>query len=179
MKKSLIALCSLVFLCYGVVPSRSIGFETASAQTVDPRTGIDPQRLNQLRDLKVVTIRANGHKIKVWLMDNESKRQEGMMFLRPKDIHADEGMLFVFPSLQPGDINHGFWMHNCPCGLDICYIGPNKKVLNIADGHPFDDTSLKAAGDYQWVLEMKTNCAKRLGIKHGTLIQIPSGLKSS
>jgi uncharacterized membrane protein (UPF0127 family) len=146
-------------------------------ENTDARTGIDPERINQLKDLKAVTIKANGHSIKAWLMDNESKREEGMMFLRDKDVRSNEGMLFLFPSVQPNDGKHGFWMHNCPLGLDICYIGPNKKVLNIADGQPFDDTSLPPKDDYLYVLEMKTNCAKNLGIKAGTSIQIPDGLK--
>jgi len=151
----------------------------AQTTNVDPRTGNDPERINQLKDLKVATIVANGHKVKVWLMDNESKRQEGMMFLRDKDVHADEGMLFLFPSVQPNDGAHGFWMHNCPLGLDICYIGKQKKVLNIADGKPFDETSLPPSGDYQYVLEMKVGCAKKIGVKTGTKIEIADSLKTS
>ena len=84
----------------------------------------------------------------------------------------------MFPQVQPGDNNLMVLMHNCSAGSMTCYSGPNKKVLNVADGLPFNDKSLPAAGDYMWVLEMKTNCAKKLGIKRGTLILIPAGSKS-
>jgi uncharacterized membrane protein (UPF0127 family) len=151
-----------------------------SPQTnIDPRTGTDPNRINQLKNLKIVIVKAKGHKIKAWVMDNGSKRQEGMMFLEDKDVRSDEGMLFVFPMVQPGDLQHGFWMQNCPLGLDICFIGSNKKVLNIADGKPWNTTNLPPAGPYLYVLEMKTNCAKKLGIKAGTKIEIPNGLPST
>ncbi len=152
---------------------------SSTSTNTDARTGESPNRINQLKDLKVVTIKANGHPVKVWLMDTESKREEGMMFLKDQDVREDEGMLFLFPELQVNDGRHSFWMHNCPLGLDICYIGPNKRVLNVANGKPYDETPVAPTGDYRYVLEMKVNCARKLGVKPGTQVAIPDSLKGT
>lgn len=148
------------------------------AKDPDHRTGWAPDRVNQLKDLKKVDVKVAGHTVHCWLMDNESKREEGMMFLVDKDVHDDEGMLFVFNSLQPDDGKHGFWMHNCPLGLDIAYLSATKKVISVANGKPFDDTSLSPGGDYKFVLEMKAGKGTAIGLKSGLSIVFPDTIKS-
>src|SRR3546814_10903241 len=44
------------------------------------------------------------------------------------DIGADEGMLF--PSREP--MVRSFWMKNTPLSLDIIFIGPDRRIINIA-----------------------------------------------
>ncbi len=141
--------------------------------------GYNANRIFQLADLKKVDLHANGHTIHCWIMDIEPKRQEGMMFLTDKDVKDDQGMIFVFSSPESNDKDHGFWMHNCPLGLDICYITPSKTVANVADGKPYNETSVLADAPYQYVLEMKANCAKKIGIGKGTKIEIPDSVKSA
>src|SRR5579862_4924359 len=85
----------------------------------------NPNRVNQLRDLKVVPIKAASQTVRAWVMDTESKREEGMMFLTSKDVSEKQGMIFVFPDVQPA--KNSFWMHNCPLGLDIIYISPSNR----------------------------------------------------
>jgi hypothetical protein len=134
----------------------------------------NPNRVNQLKDLKVQVVKANGRPIRAWLMDNESKRQEGMMFLTEKDVADDQGMLFVFRDLQVTDGKRGFWMKNCPLALDIIYISPKKQVLNVGKGMPFREESVLPAGDYQYVLELKQGMAEKYGIKKGTVLELPA-----
>jgi uncharacterized membrane protein (UPF0127 family) len=141
----------------------------------DPRDKIS--RLYQLRDLKTAPIKAAGESITAWIMDDESKREEGMMFLDDKDVKENQGMIFVFPDVQAA--SNAFWMHNCPMGLDIIYIDKNKNVLNIGDGKPENDDPVKASGDYRWVLELKRGWSKRHGLKAGDMVTIPSNLKAA
>jgi hypothetical protein len=61
--------------------------------------------------------------------------------------------------------------------LDICYISGQGKVLNVAKGKPFDETTLPSKGSTQFVLELKQGAAKRLGVVAGATVQVPSGLK--
>ena len=139
--------------------------------TVPPPKG-NPNRINQLTDLTVHSIKAGGKTLNLWLMDNESKRQEGMMFLVDKEVKDDQGMLFVFRDLQKNDGKHGFWMQNCPLALDIAYISPEGKVLNVAKGMPFNTDSLPPAGDYQYVIEVKQGRAAGFGIRAGAKIDL-------
>jgi uncharacterized membrane protein (UPF0127 family) len=137
----------------------------------------NPNRINQLRSLKVVNLRAANQTIKAWIMDNESKRQEGMMFLKPGDVKENQGMIFVFTALQPQ--SNSFWMHNCPAGLDIIYIGKNHRVVNVGDGPPESDKTVAAKGPYDFVLEVRRGWSKRHGLKKGDLVTIPATLKTS
>ena len=82
-----VALSGVAFLCYGAVPTPSLGFgrtsRVAHGQSDNARTGVDPQRINQLKDLKIATIKANG--LSDWrsgLMDNDSVLQKVTMFHR-------------------------------------------------------------------------------------------------
>jgi len=130
-----------------------------------------PERLYQLRDLKTVTVNAPKHALRLWVMDDEGKRQEGMMFLHDKDVAADQGMLFIFDSPGP----QGFWMQNTLIPLDIIYIDDKGKVLNIAEGKVQDETSLPSKGNAEFVIELKQGQAQQFGIGPGTVFaSLPS-----
>lgn len=141
------------------------------------RQADNPSRINQLKSLKKVDIKAAGTTVHAWIMDTESKRQEGMMFLTTKDVAENQAMIFVFTSTQSKD--NGFWMHNCPLGLDIIYIDPHHKVVNVGDGAPQNDKTVPALKDYDFVLEVRRGWAKRHGLKPGALVGIPAYLKTS
>lgn len=154
-----------------VVGMAALECRTASAQARNPN------RVYQLNTLKVTKVSAAGHTLELWIMDTEGKNNEGMMFLTDKEVRNDQGMLFLFRNVQRGDRDHSFWMHNTLLPLDIIYIDAHKRVVNIAEGKPMDDTPLPAARDYLYVVELKRGTAKRLGIKPGTKFDISSGLK--
>lgn len=138
----------------------------------DPR--YRPQRLHQLAELETKKMVVNGHTLTVWIMDNNSKRAEGMMWLEDRDVKDTEGMLFVFKEASP----QSFWMQNCPLGLDICYIDPKGKVLNVGEGKPFDESGVPSKGAAQYVLELKVGRAKKFGIKAGTVLSLPKDVKA-
>ena len=138
---------------------------------------LNPNRIHQLKSLKVVKLTAAGHSIDAWVMDTEPKNAEGMMFLTDREVKTNQGMIFIFDKVQPGDHDHSFWMHNTLIPLDIIYIGKDKKVVSIAEGKVQDDTALPAKGAYFYVVELKQGTAKKYGIKPGTKFDIPGGLK--
>lgn len=151
---------------------------STSPPVAEPRTEPEPVvqenklRRHQLKDLERRTIELKGKKVEVWIMDSASKIQEGMMWLRAKDVKDDEGMLFVMPDSR----QQSFWMANCPLGLDIGFISPGGKLLNIQNGKPFDESPLPSKGPAKYVLEMKAGSLKRLGVVPGDSIPIPKGL---
>jgi uncharacterized membrane protein (UPF0127 family) len=142
------------------------------AKPQDPRD--KPLRLHQLRTLETRKLKVNGHTLTVWIMDEDSKRSEGMMHLEDKDVKDTEGMLFVFPDAQP----RSFWMQNCPLGLDITYIDSKGKVQNIGVGKPYDESGVPSSGPAKYVLELKVGRAKKFGIKPGTVLNLPKDVKA-
>lgn len=102
-------------------------------------------------------------------MDDDSKRQEGLMFVSDDEMKADEGMLFVFANEKP----QGFWMENTILPLDIVYIDSKGKVVSIAKGKAFDTKTLPSEGPAQYVLELKQGSVEKLGVKKGTSLGLP------
>ena len=137
----------------------------------DPRYKL--QRIHQLADLESRKVKVGANTLSIWLMDDDSKREEGMMWLTDADVKDTEGMLFVFGDAQ----ERGFWMQNCPLGLDICYMDPKGKVISIVEGKPYREDSLPSKGKAQYVLELKVGRAKKFGIHPGTVLDLPKNLK--
>jgi uncharacterized membrane protein (UPF0127 family) len=140
------------------------------------QAGDNPNRVYQLRDLDKVKLTANGHTIDAWVMDTNSKRAEGMMFLKPNEVKDTQGMIFVFNGEQ--DAQHAFWMKDTYTPLDIIYIDKDKKVVNVGKGEALNEDSVFPTGAYQYVLELKQGVGKKLGIKPGTPIRLPGTLKA-
>lgn len=133
------------------------------------------QRTHQLKDLQRVDITvAEKHKLNVWVMDQESKRQEGMMFLREGDFNEKQGMLFAFIEAIP----LRFWMKNTYVPLDIAYLNADGTINSIYTMKAFDTTtdySSRAASMY--ALETKDGWFKKNGVKVGDKVAIPSTVK--
>lgn len=172
---SAIALALLLVACNK--SATEVSPPAAPIPTLTP-TGTNPDRINQLKDLKTVEIPAPKGSMKLWIMDNPSKRQEGMMFLVDREVKDEEGMIFVFPEAQPDDGKHGFWMHNTILGLDIAYVNKAKKIVSIAQGKPHDDTMLDPKGEYLYVIELKLGFAEQMGLKVGDTVKIPETLRT-
>jgi hypothetical protein len=106
------------------------------------------------------TIRAN-------VVDTPESREKGMMCLTK--LRSDYGMLFVFPAEM--DLN--FWMKNTLVGLDIVWIGADKRVTVVHDhmkkssvDTPDKDVAV-AGGRGQYVLELPAGAAGKRGLKPG------------
>ncbi len=137
--------------------------------------GKNPNRLFQLSELKTATLTVGPRKVKVWLMDSPSKRQEGMMFLKERDVRIEQGMLFVFSSPQP----LSFWMKNTLIDLDIAYLDKSGKVLNATLMKALDESGHPSKGAALYALEMKKGAFKKFGIKAGLKIGIPKGVRAA
>jgi uncharacterized protein len=72
----------------------------------------------------------NGTRILVELADTPEKRARGLMFR--EHLANDRGMLFLFE--EPGQWT--FWMKNTKVPLDILWLGPDKRIADIAENVP-------------------------------------------
>ena len=139
-----------------------------------PAKGLNRNRIHQLYDLRTTTISINGQKLTAYLMDNDSLRNEGFMFVKDEDVQPNQSMLFVFPD----EAERGFWMHNTIMPLDIAYIAKDKTVVSATSMQPLNDKNVPSNGKAMYALEMKKGTIERLGIHKGTKVEIPADVKA-
>lgn len=89
----------------------------------------------------------------------------GMMFRRA--MPRNTGM--VFPMRPPRAT--GFWMENTYLPLDIIYVSPQGRVLNVVRGQPLNRAILESAGITAEVIELNAGEAERIGLKAGDRVR--------
>ncbi len=104
------------------------------------------------------------HRFHAEVAATAAEQQKGMMFRTA--MAPDEAM--IFPNAVPQV--RSFWMKNTVIPLDIIYIGPDRRVLNIVTGEPYSTVSLPSAGPVINVLEIPGGRAAELGIAPGDLV---------
>lgn len=134
----------------------------------------NPRRLHQLDDLATTKIGVGDREIVAWVMDEDSKRAEGMMFLTDAEVKEEEAMIFVFGNSEP----RGFWMQNTILPLDLAFVDERGLVLNVAQGRPFDESPIRSRGSAMYVIEMKKGMCAKVGIRAGVRVRIDPKLKS-
>ena len=123
-----------------------------------PESGLDVIPLT-------VTTATGPHRFQVEVASTPAEQQKGLMFRTA--MGPDEGM--IFPNNPPQA--RSFWMKNTVIPLDIIYIGPDRRVLNIVRGEPYSTTSLPSAGPVINVLELAAGRSDQLGIKPGDVVE--------
>ncbi len=99
---------------------------------------------------------------KVELAASPEAQSRGLMFRTA--LGDNEGM--IFPSAVPEP--RSFWMKNTPLSLDIIFIGPDGRIINIAaDTVPYSLDSVRSVGPASAVLELRAGRSKELGIVPG------------
>jgi len=117
--------------------------------------------VHPISNLPVIPLSVRGHRFRVELARTDAQQQRGLMFRTA--MGPDEGMLF--PEQAPRQV--AFWMRNTILPLDIVFIGPDRRILNIVNAIPYDETPLPSAGPAIAVLELNAGRTKALGIKVG------------
>ena len=91
------------------------------------------------------------------------------MFVR--ELPPEHGMLFLFD--EPQDA--AFWMKDTPLSLDILFIAPDGRIVNIAEGTtPYSLAPIGSVAPVGGVLEITAGTVRRLGIAPGDTIRLPA-----
>lgn len=119
-----------------------------------------------LRIIKVAFETARGRfTYKVEVAATQDEQACGMMF-REK-MPRDTGMAFPMSPPRPA----GFWMENTALPLDIIFVSPAGRVLNVRRGQPYSQEVLNSAGATAEVIELAAGEADRIGLKPGDRVR--------
>ena len=140
--------------------------ESATARAQVPAAAGAQAARHPVSGLEVIdlVVERGGKKIpfKVELAASPEAQARGLMFRT--ELGDFEGMIFPSGTPQP----RSFWMKNTPLSLDIIFIGPDGRIINIAaDTVPYSLESVRSEGPASAVLELRAGRAKALGIVPG------------
>ena len=125
---------------------------------------------SSLQQDKVRVTTASGvHEFRVWIAADDRSRERGLMHVRA--LPPDRGMLFVFEQPQP----LAFWMKNTYLSLDLIFIDPAGRVLNVAaDTRPLSLDPIPSDGEAIAVLEVLGGTARSIGLQSGDRLTLPT-----
>jgi len=129
-----------------------------------------PALFPSLQQAKVQAHTLQGtHDFSVWIAADDKSRERGLMFVR--ELPPDRGMLFLFEFPQ----EVAFWMKDTVLSLDLIFIDPAGKVLNIAaNAKPYSLDPIESRGRAIAVLELVAGTSRTIGLKAGDTITLPS-----
>lgn len=131
----------------------------AAQASVHPVSGLE------IIPLTVTTPGGKAHSFRVEVARSPQEQARGLMFRT--EMGADEGMLFPYDT--PRVLS--FWMKNTVLSLDIVFIGPDRRVINIAErAVPYSEDSVTSDAPGVAVLELNAGRARELGIVAGSKV---------
>lgn len=112
--------------------------------------------------------RGTTQKFHMYVAATEARRDQGLMFV--KSLRPHEGMLFAFARPQVTS----FWMKNTILSLDILFVGPDGRIIRIAEhAVPGSLATINSMGPTSAVLEFVAGTVARLGIAPGDRVHYP------
>lgn len=113
-----------------------------------------------------VTGDSGKHAFRVEVAATPQAQSKGLMFRT--ELPDDEGMIFPYDGTRA----QSFWMKNTPLPLDIIFIGPDRKISNIAAmTTPYSLDPVYSIGPVLGVLELRGGRAAELGIVAGDMVE--------
>lgn len=104
--------------------------------------------------------------IDVQVVNTPRTRAKGLM--GHTQLDETEGMLFVY---DDADLR-AFWMRNTYVSLDMIFVSPDRRVINIASGTKIlSDTRYFSEGPAQYVVEVAAGFCEKHGIKPGDALR--------
>jgi uncharacterized protein len=143
---------------------------TALVAACASAAGSSPPLFPALQQAEVEVVTQSGsHRFNVWIAADDRSREQGLM--RVRELPPDHGMIFVFERPQ----FLAFWMKDTYLSLDLVFIAPDGKVLNIArHARPFSLDPIESDGPATAVLEVLAGTALNIALEPGDQIVLPT-----
>ncbi len=155
----MLAACCGLAACSTQVASEQAPSESLPTDAVHPVSGLDVIILK-------VTSGETSHGFQVEVAASREEQRQGLMFRT--SMGADEGMIFPFEEPRWAS----FWMRNTVIPLDIIFIDPDGRIINIAENTtPYSEESVRSLAPAGAVLELNAGRSAELGIGPGDLVE--------
>lgn len=153
----------------GAVPAESTASTEGAATPATPPGGVDgPDRYPPAGYAWVIfgtdTVTAE-------VAASAEERAEGLMYR--DEVPEGTGMLFVFPDSQP----RAFWMANTYVALDIAYMDPAHRIVDIIAMEPLVTDSYPSRAPAMFGLEVRQGWFAEKGIGIGAQAEIVFGVQ--
>lgn len=143
----------------------SLWLTLAVAAAVTPAAALERFATSELN---VETASGRHFRFTVELALTPQQQAQGLMFR--ESLAPDAGMLFLYNTPQPA----AFWMKNTLIPLDMLFIAPDGRVVNIHDrAVPHSEDAIRSDGPVLGILEINGGLANRLGIRPGDRVRHP------
>lgn len=132
-----------------------------------PAAAQSAARPNQGLATMILTVRTSRglHRYTVEIAATPEQQQIGLMYRR--SMPRDHGMIFPMSPPRPAS----FWMRNTWLPLDLVFIAPGGRVLNVGSGMPLSEAMIESAGPVEAVLELNAGESARIGLKPGDRVR--------
>ena len=128
------------------------------------QTSVHPVSGLQVIPLTVTSL-GKTHTFRVEVARSDEEQARGLMFRTA--MGPDEGMLFPYD--PPRVLS--FWMRNTVLSLDLVFIGPDRRVINVAaNAVPYSEASILSEAPAIATLELNAGRARELGIVAGARV---------
>ncbi|MEJ2538411.1 MAG: DUF192 domain-containing protein [Gemmatimonadota bacterium] len=97
------------------------------------------------------------------------ERSQGLMYR--EQLAPDEGMLFIFPDNSV----RSFWMQNTYLPLDIAFLDPSFRVVDIQQMEPMTTEQHTARAAFMYALEVNQGWFSDHGVEVGDVAEISFG----
>ena len=145
--------------------------EPRSTAVAEPKPALG--RTVPLSQYDRAKITVGGHKIDVFIADEQAERTEGLMFVKAGELKRNEGMIFVFSTTE----KLSFWMENTLIPLDIAFLDDAGKIINIREMEPFDRSPQPSEAPARYAVEMNQGWFKENGVNKGAKFDLSAVLK--
>ena len=99
-----------------------------------------------------------------------AERARGLMYR--EELGENEGMLFVFQDVA----ERAFWMRDTFIPLDIAYMDPSFRIIDIKPMEPESEALVESSGPAQYALEVNRGWFAEHGVEVGATPRITFGM---
>ncbi|MDQ2806166.1 MAG: DUF192 domain-containing protein [Chloroflexota bacterium] len=145
-----------------VVPTPSVVVTATPADAA-----AQPTADHALPSLVITPTQGSTVRLYIEIADTPIRQERGLM--NRTTMAEDQGMIFVFPAAT--DV--AFWMHDTLLPLSIAFIDANRRIVDLQDMQPLDETLHSSAQPYVYALEVNQGYFRRHGIAVGDAVSLP------
>ena len=147
-----------------VLPACSPQAAERAPAPAEQQASVHPVSGLEVIPLKVTSL-GKTHTFRVELARSPQEQAKGLMFRT--EMGPDEGMLFPYD--PPRVLS--FWMKNTVLSLDLVFIGPDHRVINVAaNAVPYSEASIVSDAPAIATLELNAGRAAELDIVPGARV---------